>query len=192
MRNADDYKKLIEGYSFSLNLLKLYDKKMYDRIIKTKNLLNKHGAKFADLVRSLKIDFINENDEKEAGEAKSLIIDKGLYKEVFALSYSPLNEYIFAMLYEKHSVLGVKKIFVEIIPRTLDDIKQYTICDVFRISIVDEKNEVKKVYNFIAGIAEDCLMVLKKDVDKPKSVKPGLEIPLDELDEVVEDLSNMF
>ena len=193
MRNLNDYKKLIDGYSFSLSLLKACDIKIYDKIIKAKDVLNRYKpGNFAELVRNLRVDFINENDDKGADDPKVLTVDHGFYKEVFAFSYSPENEYILAMLYEKRTPIGTKKLFCEIIPRTLEDVKKYDICDVFRISTLDGEDKVKKVYNFIAGIAEDCLMVLKQDVDKPLAIHAGLDIPLEEVDGLMEDWANEF
>ena len=60
MRKYDDYKKLVEGYNFSLSILKQIKPKLYDKIILSKDLLNKHGSLFAELVRKLKIDYINQ------------------------------------------------------------------------------------------------------------------------------------
>ena len=192
MRTAKDYQKLVKGYCLSFSLLKQVKPNLFNKFIELKGLLNKHGAHFSELIRNLKIDFINENDTKEADSPKVLTFDKILYKEVCAISYSPGNEYSLEILYEKHSIVGVKKIFCEIYPRTLDEIKNNIVCDVFRISTLDENNVVKQVFNYIAGIAEDCFVVFKQDVDKPNSVKDAFEIELSKLSEITEDLSNEF
>lgn len=191
MRTTKDYKKLVEGYSFSLSILKQLKPKFYDKFMLTKNLLSKQGTSFAEMVRDLKIDFINEHDNKEPENPKILTVDKGFYKEKYTLNYLP-GEYVLGLLYEKESLIGKKQIFCEIIPTTLEDLKKNTFMNIIRISKVDEENNIQKVYNYIGAICEDSLVVLIQDVDKPNAVKDGLDISLNEIDSIYEDLTSIF
>lgn len=192
MRNAEDYKKLVDGYGFSLSLLKEVNEKLFNKFMRAKDLLSQDGAHFAELVRDLKVDFVNENDDKESGDPKVFVVDSGIYKEIFALSFSPQNSYIFGMLYAKRTPLGIKKIFCEIVPRNLEDVKKHTVTDVFRISTLDSNGNVVKCHNYIAGIVEDCLVVLKQNVDNPKSVHGEFEIKLSEIQNIQVDVKDMF
>lgn len=192
MRNEYDYRNLIDGYSFSLSLLKLYNGKLYNKMMKAQELLDKNGTRFSEMIRDLRVDFANENDEKLSCDPKVISIDYKIYEEIFAFNYSPLNKYIFAMLYEKRTPIGSKKVVLEIMSRTFEEIKEKELENVFRISTLDSDGKVKKIYAYIAAVVEDSLLLLKQDLDKQQSVKPCLEIPLEELDDFREDLTDLF
>ena len=204
MRTTKDYNKLVEGYSFSLSILKKLKPKFYNRIMRTKNLFDLRGDNFMDFIRNLRVDFINAHDEKDAGIPLISTFDFGLFQETVSLNYLPNEGYTLGMMYEKDSPLRSVKIFCEIFPTTLKDIEENNIARILRISTLKEIEnkeleesennslQAKKVVNFIAGITEDSLVILVQDLDKPKAVKEGLEIPLNEIDKIYEDLTNMF
>ena len=196
MRTTEDYKKLVEGYSFSMSILKLLKPKLYDKIFLAKDLLDQRGDKFNEFIRHLRVDFINKKDEIDAGIPLLTTFNYGLYKEDLALNYMPSEGFSLGILYEKKSIIRDKKVFCEIFPTTLEDIEKNTVVPVMRISTLDnnesEKPKIKRAYNYIAGIAEDSLMILMQDDNNPKVVKPGLEIPLGEIGLVYKDLSNVY
>ncbi len=196
MKTTEDYKKLIEGYSFSLSILKNIKPKFYHKIMRTKKIFEKRGENYHDFIRNLRVDYINEYDEKDSGIPLISIFDFGVFKESVSLNYMPNEGYSLGMMFEKESILGQTKMFCEIFPTTLNDVKENKVVHILRISTLKktekESFEAKKVVNYIAGIAEGSLLILVQDIDRPKAIKAGLEIPLEELNVAIEDLSNMF
>ena len=196
MRTTEDYNKLIQGYSLSFSILKHLKPKFYNKIMATKKLFEKRGDNFNDFIRNLRVDFINEHDEKDSGSPLIASFDFAVFKETISINYLPNEGYTFGMMYEKDSALGNSKIFCEIFPTTLDFVEKNQLALMFRISTLkkndEKKYEAKKVINYIASIIEDSFLIVTQDLDKPKAVKPGLEIPLNEINEIYEDLTNMF
>lgn len=192
MSYDEGYKKLIEGYKIGLSLLKQIKPKLYDKFMFAKRVLEEDGNQYSEMIRNLRVDFSQGNIEKEAEYPKIVTVRRLTCNEIYALSYSPQNDWALAILYEKHTVLGYKKVFCEIIPSTLKELKENIVTCVLRISLLDEESKVDKVYQYIAGIAEGALVVLKQDVDKQNKVKDVFEIELDQLDEIMLDTSKMF
>ncbi|MBO5954682.1 MAG: hypothetical protein J6Q13_01790 [Clostridia bacterium] len=200
MRTSADYKKLVEGYKFSLSILKEVDKNAYKTFMKAKKLLTEHDLRFPQIVRQLRIDFAQSNDHLECGEAQSIIVNNGIYKEVFNMSYSPINEYSFGVLHEIHSPLGVKKHFYEINPRTMEDKNEKgyigLVLRASSLGIVNQENsaevEVKKVYQYYAVCSDQTLEVFRQDLEKPDKYKDVLSVDLSNLNDFQVDCENMF
>ena len=194
MRTADDYKKLVEGYGFVLSLLKKGEPKLYDKIIEAKNLLNQNGVQFAEMVRDLRVDFVNENDNKQDDEigVKAISIDKGFNKESFALTYLPDYEYALIFVYIKTSIFGTKKIFCQFRPTVLDEINEDTIVDIFRISTLDNNDQVKKRYNYSVSVEGGELILSKQDEKKPNANEYEIKIINEEIEGVQDEISKMF
>ena len=176
MRTAEDYKKLVEGYCFSLSQLKQINEKIYNRFITAINLLNKNGCLFAELVRDLKIDFINENDARDGKSTKYFAVNNGLNQEMFAMGYSPKNDFVLGLLYIKKTLFGIKKWFYEISPVTLEDAKAQNFeVDLFRISTITDDEEEGKSYVYIPQIEKDLFYIVEVDIDKPYGLKRVFE-----------------
>lgn len=172
MRTAEDYKKLVEGYCFSLFQLKQVNEKIYNRFIKAIEMLNKQGCLFAELVRDLKIDFINENDARDGKSTKYIALNSGIKSEMFAMGYSPKNDFVLGLLYIKKTVFGIKKWFYEISPVTLEDAKEQNFeVDFFRISTITEEEEEGKSYVYVPRIEKDIFFIVEVDIDKPYGLK---------------------
>lgn len=200
MRNGEDYKRLVEGYKFSLSILKGVDKFAYKTFMKAYKLLSEHKMRFAQIVRQLRIDFVNEHDDLECGEAQSVIVNNGCYKEVFNMSYSPMNEYSFGVFYELKSPLGVKKRFYEINPRTMEDKNEKgyigLVLRASSLGMVNPENsaevEVKKVYQYYAVCSDETLEVFREDLERPQKYKNVLSVNLNNLNDFQVDCETMF
>ena len=190
MRTAQDYKKLVEGYCFGLSQLKQLDERIYNKFRFAIDMLNRKGCIFAELVRDLKIDFINENDEIEDKATKYFTINNGFNQEMFAMGYSPKNEYALGLLYIKRTPFGMKRWFYEINPVTLEQVKENEAeVDLFRISKIDEEFEAEKCFVYVPRIGNNNFFLVEVDVDKPLGTKRVFETKLDcEKDIEVENL----
>ena len=200
MRTSEDYKRLVEGYKFSLSILKRVDKFAYKTFMKAYKLLTEHNMRFAQIVRQLRIDFAQGNDHLECGEAQSIIVNNGIYQEVFNMSYSPINEYAFGVLHEIHSPLGVKKRFYEINPRTMEDKNEKgyigLVLRASSLGMVNPENsaevEVKKVYQYYAVCSDETLEVFREDLERPQKYKNVLSVNLNNLNDFQVECETMF
>ena len=122
MRTVDDYEKLIQGYNFNMSVLKKARPDIYDIMKSVIYTLNKHGARFSDMVRELKIDFVNENDTREKTSVKMFKKHKGITVETFGLGYLPLNGYSLTLYYSKQLGIKIEHYICEIFTNTIEDI----------------------------------------------------------------------
>ena len=185
MRTEQDYKKLVKGYKLSLSVLKNANPKAYKIFMKAVKFLNENNRSMAEIVRQLRIDFVNEKDDLECGETRAVIVHYGIYKEVFTMSYSPKNGYTFGVVHEIYSPIGLmKRDFYELIPRTLEDAKNSGyIGDIIRESKLDNEAKVKKIYQYYAVVTEETLEILKNNLDKPEKLKEVLSVKLNEFED---------
>jgi len=194
MRTEQDYKKLVKGYKLCLSVLKGANPKAYKVFMKAFKLLNENQSRMAQIVRQLRIDFVNEKDDLECGETHSIIVHYGIYREVFTVSYSPINDYTFGVVHEIYSPIGLtKRDFFELIPTTMEDAKDSGYLGVvIRESKLDAEAQVKKIYQYYAVITEETLEVLKNDLDKPEKLKETLSVKLTDLNDFQVDCENLF
>lgn len=159
----------------------------------TKDLLEKHGNKFARLVRDLRIDFAKGEDEKDIEDPEILIVHKLLSKETFAMSYLPAYDYGISTLYQKEGILGDRKRLCYIVyPTNAEYIKLNSIVPVLEISDVDLQGEVKKTICYYAGFSDDGLEIVKKNEDNPQSAKHIRSIPFKNLENLEDEHKDLF
>lgn len=191
MRTDKDYKKLTEGYRLSLSILNLLYRKHYENFIKAKEALNRAGNHFSLMVRDLRIDYFSGNDDKPATDPKAIVLENGLAKEMFAISYCPESDYDLIFLYQKNGLIFEKKIFFEIHSATLEDIRNDEYQCLFRTTTIDKEGKPGKIYQFIGLVDGEELVVFKQDMDKPTAFKGYWIVPLSELEDIQIE-KNMF
>lgn len=187
MRTNEGYEELSKKYQFSLSILKEIKPKIYNQIMQTIELLNRGEGYYSDLIRNLRIDYAQSNDHKLAETPRVVRIDRGLYHEVFSMSYSPENDYTLGFMYVRNSKIASKRIFVEIVPATIEESKDFTIDIVLRISKLDNENKATKIIEYYAGYTDTTLEVFSRDLDKPDQVISVLSVDKDYMNEFVTD-----
>lgn len=193
MRSEEDYKKLIKGYSLSLSLLKKVFPDLYAYFIEAMDSLDKSEARFAEIVRDLKIDFINENDGKEAQDAKVGLFSDGKKRMgMYAMLYNPSDSYSLAMLRREIHKFKNKQILCEIFPLSAEPLRDNQVLKTFRISKVDENNSVHNLSTYYVGFVEDLLVVMKQDKHNPEKSKSVFEIKRNLIKTLFIDFQNSF
>ncbi len=190
MRTLEDYKKLIKGFSFCFLLLKKIDSKAYERFMTARELLNNDHSRFAELVRDLKVDFINENDDSD-GDAQVFTRKNFLNDEYYGVSYAPKDGYELGLLFMKQSLLGSKKMFYDISSTTIDDLKDGAI-DLFGITTLDEEAGIDKSFVYVGKIKEDNLIIYEVNLDNPDVYVRDFKFKLSEIKETEEEIIAMF
>ena len=187
MRTDATYKELVKKYQFNLLIFKELKPKLYEQLKQTIELLDKYGGHYTDLIRNLRIDYARSHNDKLAESPKVVRIDRGLYHEIFSLNYSPENDYTLGFMYARNSKIANKRVFVEIIPTTIQENENFTVDIVFRISNLNKDNQATTIKEYYAGYDNASLKVFERDLDKPDQIVCALSIDKDHINELVTD-----
>ena len=192
MRTEQDYKILVKGYSLSASLLNEVFPKLYSTLRDGMTRLDLKDASFADIVRNLKIDYINKNDEEEAKEARTVVFQEGKRKSVYAMLYDPSDDYALSFMRKDIKMFGSKQIMCMIYPISSEKIKENKTALAFKIAKVDDKNHILSIKNYYMGFADDFLVIVKIDPNNPEKAKPIYEIEKSMIKTIFKDLSQEF
>jgi len=192
MRNSEDYKRLIDGYAFRLGLLKQYNKKAYKFIMATQKLMEENGNKFSKLVNCLRVDYVRENDEKIIEEPEILIDVYPMIKKTYAVSYLPSYDYALSFLYQEEGAFSDKRLCYILYPVNESYIREKQPVPLFEISKVSTEGKVVNNVTYQAGIAEDLLVVVKQDDDKPSKARAVKDIVSDKLKGIGDEYIDLF
>lgn len=187
MRTAEDYRKLVDGYKFSLSLLKEINYEVFGKFMSAKDLLEQK-ALFSQMVCQLKIDFIQGNDNKDCGEIKLANFGTDCY----GLTYIPKDDYTLTLIYEKINLFGGKKYIFELFPQS--DLEHQNDTCILVIAKFNSKDEVSNSKEYHAYLVNDMVIVFKRASEKNGIIKnePFLTIPLEKLKQSQRDFEKMF
>lgn len=190
MRTAEDYKKLVEGYKFSLSILKVVSNETFQKFIKAKDLLDTECA-YSRLVCELKIHFINEQDDLECTSFKTLEDKEN--NEIYEMFFLPSDEYTLSLTYEKVNIFGGKKYIFEIVPTSLSSLNENSTC-ALRFAVLNKNGMVVKSLEYHVLLLNNILEIVKRTGLKFGKYKDEkiLNISLEKLEEIQNELENTF
>ena len=190
MRNAEDYKDLVEGYKLSLSILKVVSNETFQKFIKAKDLLDKECV-FSRLVCELKIHFINEQDDLECSSFKTLEDKEN--NEIYEMFFLPNDEYALSLTYEKANSFSGKKYIFEIVPTYLSSLNENSKC-ALRFVVLNKNGMVVKSLEYHVSLLDNIIEIVKRTSLKNGKHKDEnfLNICLEELQETQNILENTF
>lgn len=192
MRSEQEYKDLIKKYSYSLSVLKIVNAKLYKHLKKAEKLMDENGLQFSKLIRNLRIDFFNGNDTKEVEEPQIVVLDNGISKEKFVVTYAPELDYMFGFLYEKETPLYKRGVECELYPNDIVNAGAETLIEVLRTMPLDSNLNTKKTMQYFAGYLNNTVYIVEHDSSKTGYYKTVASLKWGDFEEQQVDACTMF